>query len=136
MGQQQILMLLIGISIIGIAVSCGVITMQSATEPDCRELLVRDLQDLAADAQGYFNTPLEYEGGGGTFLGLQAGISGIRRLTVNPSTAHGDFYIAREGDVSSVEIVAIGTRRGWDERLPVRVVATVHADTSFIRVVN
>ncbi len=136
MGQQQILMLLLSISILGIAVSCGVIAMQGATEPDCREPLISELNDLANEARWYYRTPLEYEGGGGTFLGLEAGIGGIRRLLAKPSTASGDFYIAREGDGSSVEIVAIGTRGGWDQRLPIRVIATVYADTSIIRVVN
>ncbi len=136
MGQQQILMLLLSISILGIAVSCGVIAIQGAVEPDCRELLVSELKELAIDARGYYQTPLEHDGGGGTFLGLEPGFSGIRQLSAKPSTGAGDFYIAREGDVSSVEIVALGTRRGRDNRLPIRVVATVYADSTAIRIIN
>lgn len=136
MGQQQILLLLLGICVIGIALSVGIITFQNENAPDNRQQLIDELEHLAFVAQEYNRRPFHLEGGEGTFLGIGASVTGIRKLTLNPSTAVGDFFVKRSGDVTSLELMAVGIERGVDPRFPVRVAMTVFADRTEIQVLN
>lgn len=136
MGQQQILFLLLGICIFGIAISVGVITLQNEFAPDNREVLKHELQALGAEAQAFYRRSIADGGGDGSFLGLSPGIEGISMLTSKHSTADGDFFIKRAGDLNSVELMAIGTERGIDARLPVRLVMTVWAESTAVQVLN
>ncbi len=136
MGQQQILFLLLGICIFGIAISVGVISIQSELAPDNREILKHELQVLATEAQAFYHRSIAEGGGDGSFIGLSPGNEGLYKLTAKPSTIDGDFFIKRQGDVNSVELMAIGTQRGMDSRLPVRLVMTVWAESTAIQVMN
>ncbi len=136
MGQQQLLFLLLGVSIIGIMTSVGVISLQLEFAPDNREVLIQELSAIASEAQSYYRRPFNLDGGEGTFLGLGANIDGIKMLTPKHSTAHGDFFVRTPGNIDSVELMAIGIERGIDSRYPVRVVMTVWADSMAVTVLN
>ncbi|MFN0157810.1 MAG: hypothetical protein ACKVRP_07040 [Bacteroidota bacterium] len=136
MGHQQILFLLLGICIIGVITSVGVITLQDELAPDNREVLMHQLQSVAFEAQAYYRRPFNAGGGEETFLGLSANIEGIKKLTLSHSTSYGDIFIRTSGNVKSVELMAIGIERGQDERYPVRVVMTVWPESTAVKILN
>lgn len=136
MGQQQILFLLLGVCIIGIMVSVGLITSQSEMAPDNRQVLIAELHQMASEAQLFRKKPMEAGGGEGTFLGLLPNIESVRKLTPNHSTAQGDFFVRTPGGINTVELMAVGIQRGLDSRFPVRVAMTVWADSVAVQILN
>ena len=136
MGQQQILFLILGVCMVGIAVSVGVIAVQNYDVTDHREVLITKMYDLAARAQTYYRTPADKGGGGGSFLLLNLMPQGIERLTKKPPTLHGDFFIKKTGYSTCTQIVGAGLERGRDPRYPVRVMMTVWAESTVVSILN
>ncbi len=66
MGQQQILFLILAVCIIGIAISTGIIVLQSDSSVDYRQAIYTDLKKLASEAQAYRLRSFEEGGGDGT----------------------------------------------------------------------
>jgi hypothetical protein len=135
-GHQQLLFTLLAVCIAGIMISIGVITLQEALRPDNRTEVTEDLLALAHEAQQFYRRPVDQGGGEGTFLGLTANNPGIRKLTPNPSTTHGDFYIKRAGNMHTVQILGVGVTPGRDPRYPLRVLLTVWADSTKLSPLN
>jgi hypothetical protein len=136
MGQQHILFLILGVCIIGIALSAGTITLQSHEGINQRQFLYDEMQRLAARAQEYRRLPFEENGGDGTFIGLTATPYGIARLTKTPTTPFGEFQVSKSGNSHAVEITAIGNSAGNDPRRPVKIVMTVFSNRTSVLVVN
>ena len=136
MGQQQILFLILGICVIGIAVSAGAIAFQSDGGIDQRQLLYDEMNKLALRAQAFRSSPLEQNGGDGTFFGLTATPHGIARLMPTSTTPFGEFHISRSGNRHSVEMTVIGTHPGNDPRKPIKLIMNVWRDKSSITSLN
>jgi hypothetical protein len=135
-GQQHILFLILGVCILGIALSARAIVLQSDAGMDHRSALQAELQKLADEAQSYRSRPFEQEGGDGTFIGLTATPFGIARLTQAATSPFGEFYISQSGNAYSVQIVAIGNSPGNDPRKPIKLIMNVWADRSRIASLN
>ena len=136
MGQQQILFLILGVCIVGIAVSVGLINLQGPSVDDNRGAIVEELQQLGAKAQLYYKRPFDEGGGGGSFLRVNLLPNGIETIGGERSTPHGEYLIKRNGHFSRTQIFAVGTTGGINPALPVRVVMTVWADRTQIVVLN
>jgi hypothetical protein len=136
MGKQQILFLILGVCIIGVAMSVGAILVQPDGNVDYRHLMRTELMRLANAAQAYRTRPYESGGGDGTFLGLTATPVGISLLTQNRCTPFGEFFIARDGNAEFVQLVVIGKAPGNDPRKPMKMMLTVFTDHSSIAILN
>jgi hypothetical protein len=136
MGQQQILFLILGICILGIATTVGVISLQKDTAHSNREMIVDELYELAAVAQEYYKRPANKNGGGLSFSVMNTEQNGILKLTNHPYNSHAEFSIKRSRFSSHIQIVGIGIERGLDTRHPVRVVMTVWPDKVELDVQN
>ena len=136
MGQQQILFLILGVCVIGIALSAGVITLQSNSSIDHRQVMSQELKTLADEALAYRRRPYEQHGGDGTFIGLTSTPYGIAKLTNKPLTQFGEFYIAKSGNDRSVQIMAVGDSPGIDPRKPIKMLMTVSSEAASIVVLN
>jgi hypothetical protein len=136
MGQQQILFLILGACIIGIAASVGVITLQDNSMPDSRVLITNELQMLAAEAQEYFRREVRDGGGQGSFLALTTTPYAIRKLQKEAQPAYGVYSVKRTGTASYLEIIGVGVEKGHDRRQPVRVAIAVWPESTAVRVLN
>lgn len=136
MGQQQLLLLILGVCVVGVAISVGIISLQDAATPDNREIMIGELRELARAAQSYYRRPFVYGGGNGSFLSLTAVPRSITQLTATPSTKYGEYFISKNGRSGSLEIIGIGMEPGEDSRFPVRVAMTVWPDSVAVRVLN
>lgn len=136
MGQQQLLFLILGACIIGIAISVGVIAVQANSGVDYRSALYTDLKMLAAEARTYRSRSYEEDGGDGTFIGLTSTPQGMEKLTARPSMPAGKFSIVKSGNTHSVQILAVGFSPGFDPRQPMKMSMTVFAETTSITVQN
>ncbi|MCK5087070.1 MAG: hypothetical protein KAQ90_06095 [Melioribacteraceae bacterium] len=105
MGQQQLLLIVLGVIIVGIAVVVGInVFTASATEAN-RNAIIGDCTNLSSMAQQHYRKPTEMGGGGNTFTGWTI-------PTQLASTANGS-YVETVG-AQSVTIVATGTEIGND----------------------
>lgn len=105
MGQQQLLLIVLGVIIVGIAVVVGInVFTASATEAN-RNAIIGDMTMLSSMAQQHYRKPTEMGGGGNTFTGWT--IPSQLAVTANGA------YVETVG-AQSVTIVGKGTELGND----------------------
>ena len=131
MGQQQLLLIILGVIVVGIAVAVGITMFKDNAVSANRDAVTNDLVNLAARAQQYYRRPTALGGGQGSFSGITADISGLRILTSIPNgtNANGTYSII-SSSVSSMVIQGTGTETGNDGTTPVKVVMDVWADSA------
>lgn len=69
MGQQQLLLILLGIVIVGIAIFMGINLFRANAIESKRNIVTNELVNLAAMAQKYYLSPKALGGGGRSFIG-------------------------------------------------------------------
>lgn len=69
MGQQQLLLIVLGVIVVGIAVVVGINLFNANAVSSNRDGVVSDLNNLGAMAQQYYKKPASMGGGGNTFTG-------------------------------------------------------------------
>jgi hypothetical protein len=71
MGQQQLLLIILGVLIIGVAIAVGLHIMDAGSLTANRDTIINDINNIAVDAQKHYNKPLILGGGGGSFKGYK-----------------------------------------------------------------
>ena len=127
MGQQQLLLIVLGVIVVGIAVVVGINLFNANAVSANRDGVISDLNNLGAMAQQYYKKPTSMGGGGNKFTGwtIPTGLD---------STANGS-YTPTVG-ATSVSIVGTGTETGTDGTAKVKATATVTANTISVSVNN
>ena len=97
MGQQQLLLIVLGVIIVGIAVVVGINVFVAQSEESAKDAIVSDCITLGGMAQYYFRRPMDMGGGSNSF----AGWSIPENLD---TTANGTFAITTAGDENDVVI--------------------------------
>lgn len=69
MGQQQLLLIVLGVLIIGIAIIVGINLFSVSSAQSNRDTTISDLTNLASLAQRFYRRPVSSGGGGSTFTG-------------------------------------------------------------------
>ena len=64
MGQQQLLLLVLGIVIVGLAVVAGINAFDENQQKSSEDALTNEAFRLASDAKAWYNKPEQYDGGG------------------------------------------------------------------------
>ena len=67
MGQQQLLLIVLGVIVVGIAVVVGINLFNASAEEANKDGIVSDCTNLGAMAQQYYKKPLSMGGGANTF---------------------------------------------------------------------
>ena len=136
MGQQQLLLIILGVIIVGIAVAVGITMFQDSAVSANRDGVTNDLVNLGARAQQYFRRPVSLGGGGNDFTGLTANAAGFSKLSSQPTNANGSYLIKTAGNATSVLLEGTGVEIGNDGSTPVQVLGYIAADSIGISVVN
>ena len=71
MGQQQLLLLVLGIVIVGLAVVVGIQAFGENQKKANADAMVNDIVRIASDAQAWNLKPKAFGGGAGSFTGLE-----------------------------------------------------------------
>jgi len=100
MGQQQLLLIVLGVIVVGIAVVVGINLFNANAVSSNRDGVVSDLNNLGAMAQQFYKKPTSMGGGGNTFTGWAL-------PTELDTTANGN-YVLTPG-AQSVTIQGYGT---------------------------
>lgn len=109
MGQQQLLLIILGVIVVGIAVAVGITMFTDNAVNANRDAVTNDLVNLAARAQQYYRRPTALGGGGNKFTGLTADAAGLTKLTNRASNANGTYSITSAGTATGVTIQGVGT---------------------------
>ena len=112
MGQQQLLLIVLGVIIVGIAVVVGINVFTASSVQANRDAVISDMTNLASMSQQYYRKPTALGGGGNTFTGWT--IPGNLQSTANGS------YTATVA-AQSVILVGAGNETGDDGSTPVNV---------------
>ena len=99
MGQQQLLLIILGVIIVGIAIAVGISMFASGTVQANKDAIINDLNNLAANGYQYRIRPLTMGGGGGSYVGYNI----PTKLATNENAAY-----ARSA-VSATSITFTGT---------------------------
>ena len=126
MGQQQLLLIILGIIIVGIAISVGINMFTAHSIEAKRNSVTSDLIHLASEAQKYYKTPSAMGGGSSKFTGWR--IPAMLR-----TNADGSFSATIAAQ--SVLIIGIGNEvvQGSDS---VEVRITVLPDEFSVNIIN
>jgi len=113
MGQQQLLLIILGVIVVGIAVAVGITMFSDSAISANRDALTNDLVNLASRAQQFYRRPTSLGGGGNSFALLAATAAGMKFLTNNPTNANGSYSIlvagAGTGTAATVTLRGVGT---------------------------
>lgn len=69
MGQQQLLLIILGVIIVGIAIAVGISMFTAGSVQSNRDAIVNDMNNIAANAYQHKIRPCSMGGGGGKFDG-------------------------------------------------------------------
>jgi hypothetical protein len=94
-----------------------------------------ELISLATKAQQFYFRPATRGGGQGSFVLLDAGGTGLSKLTSNPTNSNGTYSVLTAGTATSVVLHGQGTEMGTDGNY-VSVDIVVFADSLALTVNN
>ncbi|HEX9005751.1 MAG TPA: hypothetical protein VF889_00560 [Bacteroidota bacterium] len=129
MGNQQLLILAVGVVVLAIAVAVGITMFKDQAASSNRDQLAVDLTQYGVRAQAYYRRPRSLAGGEGSFGGLT-----IDKLVSHPGTMNGTYSLETDPappGAQEVKLIGIGTERLADG-LPVKVVVKVDPDTLMV----
>ena len=128
MGQQQLMIVVLSMIVVGIAVAVGISLFRETAVSSARDALITDLNTLGARAQAYYRRPKLLGGGGSSFDAVT-----ITDLTQSPENDNGRYFISSQSS-SQVAITGIGKEVVGSDSLEVRI--TVTADDLALSVIN
>jgi len=105
MGQQQLLLIVLGVIIVGIAVVVGINLFNANAEESAKDGVVSDCTNLGAMAQQFYKKPVSMGGGGNSFDNTNGHPTGWDIPASLDTTANGTYALA-PGDQ---EITITGT---------------------------
>ena len=135
MGQQQLLLIILGVIVVGIAVAVGITMFSDNAVSANKDAVTNDLVNLASRAQQYYRRPTALGGGQGAFTGLSADATGLGKLTSKATNSNGTYSILTAGNGTSVELQGVGTEKGTDGN-SIKVKMLVFADSTFVTFTN
>jgi Tfp pilus assembly protein PilE len=137
-GQQQLLLIILSVIVLGIAVAVGITMFSDSSINSNRDALTNDLAALASRAHQYYRRPSYLTGGGNSFTGLTADAAGLRKLTNKATNENGTYSVVIAGTGSgpgaTVELLAVGTEQYAGAAVSARV--RVYPDRDSVWIVN
>ena len=92
MGSQQLLLIVLGVIIVGIAVVVGISIFGSNADQANKDAVTQDILRMASQAQGYYRKPTMLGGGGNSFSGIDLNDLGFAGS--NSNNANGDYAVS------------------------------------------
>lgn len=112
MGQQQLLLIVLSVIIVGIAVVVGINMFNDQAASSNLDAVTADLVNLASRAQQHYRRPTAMGGGGGSFALLTNNAAGLAYLTTQPTNDNGTYSISTAGNATSVTLQGVGVEDG------------------------
>jgi hypothetical protein len=136
MGQQQLLLIVLSVVIVGIATVVGFQMFADNAAEANMNAVTNDLLMLSGRAQQHFVKPVALGGGGGSFAALTADSAGMAMLTSTPTNDNGSYSIQTAGNATQVVLRGVGVEDGDGDGTDVTVDVTVTANNVSTSIVN
>ena len=129
MGQQQLLLIVLAIIVVGLAIVVGISLFKANTVESNRNAITADLYNLNYLSQGYYKRPQQFGGGGNSYVGftLPASVT---------SNANGTYTIFTAGTAGQIVFQGVGVETGDDGSTPVKLQITVTPTTNLVVKLN
>ena len=130
MGTQQLLLIVIGVVLVGIAVAMAFVMFIDQSASTNRDEISNDLVQFGAQAQKYYRRPASLGGGNNSFGGLT-----LARVTSKPVNANGTYTLSPDPvppAATSATLTGLGKENGMDGATPVLLTLTVWADSLLV----
>jgi hypothetical protein len=132
MGQQQLLLIILGVIVVGIAVVVGITMFQDNAISANRDAVTNDLVNLGARAQQFYRRPVALGGGGNSF----AGVTDISKLT-QPTTGGvwtnpNGSYSVLDNDSAHVTLQGVGIEKTGGQNVTVQCRVTADSLTTSV----
>ena len=118
MGQQQLLLIVLGVIIVGIAVVVGINVFTASAASSNRDAVIADLTTIGSMAQGYYRKPTALGGGNNSFTNWV--VPAQLKKTANMGADVAATVVADQ-----VTLVGTGTETGNDGSTKVKATMTV-----------
>ena len=130
MGQQQLLLIVLGVIIVGIAVVVGINVFTASSSQANNDAVIADLTNLASLAQQYYRKPTALGGGGNSFTGYTI-------PSQLASTGNGVYTISSAGSATGISFQGVGNENGTKvSTAKVTVTMAVYPDSIKATIVN
>jgi len=123
MGQQQLLLLVLAVIIVGIAIVVGITMFNSQAASSNLDSVTNDLMNLGSRAQQYYVRPVSMGGGGQTFAGMT-----LSHLTTQPTNENGAYSTTTGGQ--QIVVTGVGNQDGDRDGINCTATCTVFANDS------
>ena len=113
MGTQQLLLIVLGVIIVGIAVVVGIGIFGNNSQQANADAVLQDCLRVAANAQGYYRKPAMLGGGGKSFVGLTLAKCGWKTTSNQngsyalSSVAAGSFIVTGSGNQNTSVVITV-----------------------------
>jgi hypothetical protein len=113
MGTQQLLLIVLGVIIVGIAVVVGIGIFGTNSQQANADAVAQDCLRIAANAQGYYRKPLMLGGGSNSFVGLTLAKCGWKTADNQngsyalSSVQAGSFVVTGTGAMSTSVVLTV-----------------------------
>ncbi len=107
MGQQQLLLIVLGTIIVGVAVVVGINMFTTGAINAERDALLQDVNNVASTAASYWRKPAALGGGNRTFVG----VSDVTSFGADSSNANGNIIMSSV-TATSFTVTATGANEG------------------------
>jgi len=128
MGTQQLLLIVLGVIIVGIAIVVGIQMFGASAVEANKNAIVQDALQVAAKAQQWYRKPEVLGGGGRSFENFDLTDIGYTGQD-SVETQDGTIIVSGQGSNSFV-VTVVGKEDGDGDGNPVRVRMTVYADST------
>jgi hypothetical protein len=99
MGQTQLLLIILGVLLVGLAIYVGLTMFSASAEENSRLAMINDLSNFAQGARIWYNKPVSQGGGGKSFNNVKIG--NVFPMGENANARY--FIQSASGDVCVVE---------------------------------
>lgn len=120
MGQQQLLLIVLGVIIVGIAVVVGINLFNANAEESTKDTVVSEATNLGAMALQYYKKPVALGGGGNSFAGFTTAKVPSNLTTTSSAT----YTITPNGTTNCVIVGTPSASLGYNWTATVTVTST------------
>ncbi len=120
MGQQQLLLIVLGVIVVGIAIVVGINLFNANAVAANRDGVISDLNNLASLAMSHYKKPESMGGGGNEFTGFA--------IPADLDTTANGIYPAPTVTATQITFTATGTEFGDNGTSPIAYSAVVLSD--------
>jgi hypothetical protein len=122
MGQQQLLLIILGVIIVGIAIAVGLSLFAANSVQANKDAIINDINNIAANAYQFYIRPVSMAGGGSSYTGGNGYTLPLRMATNDNATYSAPpadplvitgTSITYPGSTVSAQVNALGVVSAW-----------------------